>query len=114
MKSKHLNFVPVKSDRVSWYCSEQGKVTLKVRNRGVFNIICQKLFSTPKISRIGLDDIGSRVWLLIDGTRTVMEIGRQVDICVGKDAHPVYERLLKYIGILKENKMIIMKKGNSA
>ena len=111
MKNKYLNFIPVKSDRVSWYCNESGSVTLKIKNKGVFNTICQKLFLTPKTSRIGLDVIASHVWLLIDGRRTVMEIGSEIEHIIGKDAHPVYERLLKYMGILKDNKIIKIRKG---
>ena len=113
MKNKHLDFVPVKSDRVSWCCNESGSVTLKVKNIGICNAICQKLFSSPKTSRIALDNIGSYVWLLIDGRRTVKEIGKEIDSSIGEDAYPVYERLAKYIKILKENKIIKIKKGNS-
>lgn len=114
MKNKHLDFVPVKSDRVSWCCNESGSVTLKVKNRGICNCICQKVFSSPKTSRIALDNIGSYVWLLIDGRRTVMEIGKEIELLMGRDAYPIYERLVKYIGILKENKMIKIRKDNSA
>ena len=114
MKNKNLDFVPVKSDRVSWCCNESGSVTLKVKNTGICNTICQKLFSSPKTSRIALDNIGSYVWLLIDGRRSLEQIGSEINSSIGEDAYPVYERLIKYIGILKENKMIKIKKVNSA
>ncbi len=102
----NLSLVPVKSDRVSWSCTESGRVTLKVRHKDMYSIICQKLFSTPKVSRIGLDDIGSCVWLLMDGRRTVEEIGREVEHSMGSDAYPIYERLTGYIKILRENKIV--------
>lgn len=113
MKNKHLDFVPVKSDRVSWCCNESGSVTLKVKNRGICNCICQKIFSSPKTSRIALDNIGSYVWLLIDGRRTVLEIGSEIDNNIGMDAYPVYERLIKYMGVLKDNKMIKLRKSQT-
>ncbi len=106
MTNKVLELVPVKSSKVSWCCNENGMVTLKIKNTGIVNTICQRFFLTPRMSTIDLDSIGSRVWILIDGRRTVMEIAASVEDTFGNEAYPIYERLTDYMDILKENKIV--------
>lgn len=45
--------------------------------------------------------MGNFVWPLIDGKRTITEIGTEVDLHFGKSAHPLWERLAQYFKILE-------------
>ena len=100
IKGNYLERYPAHTDGLDWSKDEEGIVTLSIENRGIFNKIAQKLIKKPKISYIHLDEMGSFVWPLIDGERTIIDIGEHVTEHFGKDAEPVYERLAKFFQIL--------------
>ena len=85
---------------ISW-TNEQGKVTLQIENKGIFNFLAQKLLKKPKISYIHLDDFGSFVWTKIDGETDIVAIGKEVEAKFGEKANPLYERLSQYLKTLK-------------
>lgn len=104
-KQNFLDFVPKrKIERFS--VDEKGIVILEIENKGVFNFLAQKLFKKPRISYIHLDEMGSFVWPLIDGEKSVEQIGVKVEAHFGKKANPLYERLSKYFEILRNYKFI--------
>ena len=73
-----LDFVPVKNEKIPFSTDENGKVTLAIENKGLFNKIAQKLFKKPKISYIHLDEMGSFIWPIMDGEKDVFRIGELV------------------------------------
>lgn len=99
-KENYLERIPVRKETISWKTDETGIVTLEIENKGVFNLIIQKLFKKPRISYVHLDETGSFVWPLIDGERSITELGRAVSAEFGEKAEPLYERLAKYFQIL--------------
>ena len=107
MKNKNANSEnylerkPVRAPGIDWSTDDQGKVTLEIENKGVFNRIAQKLFKKPRVSNIHLDDMGSFVWPIIDGNKTITDIGVEVDEHFGEKAQPLYPRLAKYFQILE-------------
>ncbi len=96
----YLEKIPVHADGIGWSADSDGKVTLEIENKGAMNRIAQKLFKKPKISYVHLDEMGSFIWPLIDGEKSVMEMGGAVEEKFGEAAHPLYERLAKYFQIL--------------
>ena len=96
-----LDFIPVRNEKILFSTDENGKVTLEIENKGLFNKIAQKFFKKPKISYVHLDDMGSFIWLAVDGKKDVTQIGKDVSGHFGEKAEPLYERLCKYLGILK-------------
>lgn len=113
-KSKRENYldkVPKKNPLLSWNADDEGIVTLKKENVGAFNFIAQKLIKKPRFSYIHLDAVGSFIWILIDGRRDTFEIGKAVSEKFGADAEPLYERLIQYISILKNNEFIEFQGG---
>ena len=102
----YLERVPVRNEAYAWTTDENGIVTLEVENRGVFNRIAQKLFKKPKISYIHLEENGSFIWPLLDGEMTISQIGEEVGEHFGEKANPLYERLIKYLGILESYRFI--------
>jgi len=76
-------------------------VTLDVENKWAVNRIAQKLLKKPKVSHIHLDEMGSFVWPLIDGEKTIMDIGIPVEEHFGEKAKPLYERLAQFFRILE-------------
>lgn len=105
----YLEGKPLRSEKISW-STEDGKVTLEIENKGAVNRLAQKLLKKPKISYVHLDEMGSFVWPLIDGEKTIIDIGKAVEERFGDEAKPVYERLAKYFQILESYHFICMNK----
>lgn len=101
----YLDKKPMRREGISW-SEKDGSVTLEIENKGVFNRIAQKLLKKPKISYIHLDEMGSFIWPIIDGEKTVFELGGAVEERFGDDAKPLYERLVKYFQILESYNFI--------
>jgi len=83
-RSDFLRLKPVRNPMVEWKRDEEGKVRITIplkkpssqdegrrpRRGGFFS----RFFPEPKERRIQLDEIGSDVWELCDGERTVKDI----------------------------------------
>ena len=104
-KKNFLDFVPLISNKNTWD-EKDGNVTIHMVNRGVYSWIAQTFFKRPKISHLDLDEYGGFVWKQIDGKNTVGEIALLLKEKYGDDAEPLYNRLVKYMQILKNNKFI--------
>ena len=91
----------VRAYGIEWNTDSEGIVTLEIENKGVFNKLAQKFLKKPRISYIHLDEMGSFVWPLLDGEKTILDLGEYVDEKFGEKAHPLYERLAKYFQILE-------------
>ncbi len=100
-EDNYLTRCPVHPDWIAWSADENGIVTLDIENKGVMNRIAQKLLKKPKVSHIHLDEIGSFVWPLIDGEKTIMDMGQPLEAHFGEKAQPTYERLAKFFQILE-------------
>lgn len=96
---EYIKYIPVKHPEINWSVSDS-IVTLEMQNKGAMNKVFQVLFKKPKISYIHLDENGSFIWPLIDGKKTIEEIGKEVDAHFGEKAHPLYERLCHFFSIL--------------
>ena len=101
LASNFLDKIPTRNPDIGYTVDEKGVITLEIENKGLFNRIAQKVFKKPKISYIHLDEMGSFVWPIINGEKSISEIGEAVDENFGEKAHPLYERLAKYFQILE-------------
>lgn len=101
LPESYLDRVPCRPTSIVWTTDEEGIVTLEIKNTGWANRIAQKLFGRPRVSFIHLDRMGSFIWPLMDGDKTIIELGTVVDGHFGEDAHPLYERLVRYFQILE-------------
>ena len=101
---KEINYLenkPTRPSTVKWHCDEKEMVTIEKENKGFFNRAAQLLLKKPKISYIHFDEIGSIVYPLLDGQRTVQEIGEILHEKLGDSAEPLFERLIPYLLSLK-------------
>lgn len=104
-KANYLDYVPVISDKNTWSV-EEGTVTVHMVHRGFYAAIAQKIFKRPRVSHIALDKMGSFIFPLIDGKRTVGDIALLVRDEFGDEAEPLYDRLVQYMKILHNNGFI--------
>lgn len=61
----------------------------------------------------GLEKTGSFIWPLIDGERTIFEIGKIVGDHFGNDADPLYVRLSDYFRLLKNCGFVKLERGKA-
>jgi hypothetical protein len=65
-----------------------------------------------KYIRANLDEIGSAIWLEINGERTIHEIAKIADDKFGDEIRPVYNRLAIFMKKLYQNGFIYFKELN--
>ena len=105
----YLDLVPVMNPQNSWDQDGEGIVTIHMVHRGVYAAIAQKFFHTPRVSHIRLDEYGSFLWREIDGQRTVGDLAQRMKEQFGQKAEPLYDRLVKYMQILRNNRFILFR-----
>ncbi len=105
LKENYLDYIPAINTKNTWD-ETSGKVTIHMIHRGFYATIAQKLFHKPRVSHIDLDKTGSFIFPLINGERSIYDIGVLVKEQFGEAAEPLYERLSKYMQILRNNKFI--------
>ena len=106
INENYLEKIPVRNENITWKQDENGSVTLEIENTGFFNKVAQKFFKKPKISYVHLDENGSFLWPLLDGEKSILELGVLVKERFGEKAEPLYERLAKYFQILESYKFV--------
>ncbi len=106
-RENYLDYVPVIDPRNTWD-TQDGKVTIHMVHRGFYAAVAQKFFHTPRVSHIDLDEYGSYLWTRIDGKKTVGELARDMKARFGQGAEPLYDRLVKYMQILRNNHFILL------
>lgn len=109
ISQNYLEKIPMHHSDIAWTSTDNGLVTLEIKNVGVFNRVAQKLFKKPKTSYIHLDENGSFTWILIDGQKDIIAIGKEIDKRFGENAYPLYERLAKFFQILESYNFIVWK-----
>ncbi len=109
-KENYLDYIFEKNPAFEWKENAEGMVCIIVEWKGFYNRIAQKFFHKPKKSEIAMDVLGSFVWKNIDGKRNVYELGELVKAEFGEKAEPLYERLIKFLEIMKNNKYILLSK----
>lgn len=100
ISQNYLDRRPARMQGIEWSKDDNGMIMLHIENKGAFNRIAQKLFKKPKVSYVHLDETGSFIWPILDGEKSITELGKEVEAHFGEKAHPLYERLAKYFQIL--------------
>lgn len=109
-RENYLEYVPVVNPENTWDVKEDtGLVTIHMTNRGFYNRLAQRFFHTPRVSHIDLDAYGSFLWRRIDGQRTVGQLAELMKTEFGQGAEPLYDRLVKYMQILRNNRFVLMR-----
>ena len=87
LDENYLEKIPARKEGLNWSKDENGMVTLEMENKGAVNKVAQFLFRKPKISYIHLEEFGSFIWPIIDGKKTIFEIGKEVEEHFGEKAY---------------------------
>ncbi len=102
-----LLYVPQKKHDL--YEVKQGKVYLIFHHDKPLEKFTRWLVKKPSVSDLELDELGSEVWLLIDGQKTIYDIGQELYNKFGSKCEPIYDRLILYIRYLNRRGWISFK-----
>ncbi len=102
-----LDFVLMHNPRNTWD-EKDGVVTIHMVHRGFYHTIAQRFFRKPRVSHVDLDAQGSYLWQQIDGVRTVEQLAERMHAHFGEAAEPLYDRLVTYIKILRNNGFVLL------
>lgn len=90
---------------VAWEEGEHGRITVRRKRFGALRAKLAGAAGVPADFTIHLDPIGSAAWRLIDGSRTVGDLRRELE-----KAHPgetdMGPRLGKFVGTMLSHEMI--------
>lgn len=95
----YLDFIPEKNYNWKLKC---GSAVIIMPHRGFYARLAHYLFGTPLKSYISLDEIGTYIWLLINGRRSIGEIHELAN----KKFPLKNEGLEEYFAALQKNKFI--------
>jgi hypothetical protein len=103
-----LDLIPVQNLK-----STQNEEGLAILLKPKFSHPLLAKYLLPRLKRphfkIKLDEIGSFIWNLCDGKKTVKEIGGQLKEEFGDRVEPLYERLGLFFQHLEKNRFITFK-----
>ena len=102
----YLDLIPERNEALRWHRDLKERIVLEVENKGIMNKVAQSLFHKPRFTKVHLDKLGTFIWPLIDGTRTVADIADLVKEEFGKEAEPLYLRIVKYFQIVESYSFI--------
>lgn len=105
-----LLYVPSKKHET--FEIREDKVYLIFNHNKVVERFVRWLVKKPTISDMALDELGSAVWLFIDGKSTVFDIGKKLEDKFGDKCMPVNERLIMYIRYLNRRGWISFERGD--
>lgn len=91
---------------------KKGIVKLIIHHDRLIERAARWLVKKPTVSDIELDQVGSKVWVMIDGKNSVYDIGQGLVSEFGKSCEPVYDRLIMYLRYLNKKGWISFERGN--
>lgn len=106
-----LLYVPIKKHKT--YEERKGRIFLVFHHDKLVEKLASKLFKKPRVSDLELDELGSAVWKLIDGRRTVLQITEEMKIRFGERCEPINERLIMFIRYLNRRDWINFDKSKA-
>jgi mannose-6-phosphate isomerase class I len=99
-----LNIIYKISEKIEYEVDKDNIVTvLEKQEHKVQNFFRKLKFKIPEYKKTSLDEYGSCIFLLIDGKKTVKDIGESLDVKFGEKVHPLYERLLLFLNHIEVN-----------
>jgi len=100
--TKETNLLELIPIRVSeWKDNEEGLITLILpKFKSKIGRAFASIFKNP-MYEVKLDKIGTFLWRLCDGKNNIYDISQDMQKEFGDDIEPVYERMKKFVNMLK-------------
>lgn len=111
-KDNFLLYIPVKNHN-NW-SQKDNVIYLVFKHDKLIERFAAWLTNKPTIRDIKLDNLGTKVWQLIDGKNDIFKIGQLLQQEFGESCEPVYERLIVYIRYLNRRGWIKFKSSSNS
>lgn len=112
-KNKDDNFLLyIPNKKHQFWEVRNGKVFLIFHHNKAAEKLVRWLVKKPNISDVELDEMGSKVWLYIDGKSSVYEIGKKLVEEFGEKIEPVYDRLIMFLRYINKKGWISFARGD--
>lgn len=105
-----LLYIPKKKHN-DWE-KKDGSIYLIFHHEKLAERLIRWLVKKPCISDIKLDSMGSCVWSMIDGEKTVYEVGQSLLKEFGDSCEPIYDRLIIFLRYMNRRGWIALNRGN--
>lgn len=101
-----LDLIVNRNEKHSWIELDNEIVQIHIHRNTRLDKVVRKFFKTPEVMKIDLDKYGSFIWKEIDGKSNVGTIADKFSKNFGEEVEPLYDRLIHYVNILKNNEFI--------
>lgn len=102
----YMDTIFIPATGLHWEQRKDGIVVLDMVNKGFFHGIAQKFFHKPKVSHIALDAYGTKVWLALDGKRTVYHVVEAMENAFPDETDKMLARVVTFLRTLQVNHFI--------
>ena len=107
-KDNFMLYIPLKN-HMEWV-EKDNVISLIFHHNKKIERFASWLTKKSTITDIELDEVGTKVWKLINGERTVYDIGQGLFEIYGEKCELLYERLIMYLRYLNNKRWIKFKK----
>ncbi len=112
VSENYLTSIPLVAKENKWHEKEEGIIEIDMEHKGFYAAIAQRFFKKPKVSHVALDRYGSRLWKLIDGNNTVLDIVSEMEKSFPNEKDRMLDRVVTFMATLQSNNFIEMKGAN--
>lgn len=102
----YMDTIFLPSAGLHWTQRKDGIIVLDMVNKGFFHKIAQKFFHKPKVSHIALDEYGTKLWLALDGQKTVYEVVKAMEDAFPNETDRMLDRVVTFLRTLQVNHFI--------
>lgn len=104
----YLDIVVIKNQDYKYYENNEGNIIIEVEHKGFFWKIAQKVLKKSKISKIMLDNYGTKLFNSIDGEKNILEVVNYMKE-IFPEEKDIFERAIVFIYLLQKNNFIVIK-----
>lgn len=106
----YKDHIPVREEQHRWCLGDEGSITIYVEQTGVFHKVTKKLLGRTRTEEVRLDKIGSYIWPLLDGQRSVQDLAKlSHEAFEGSEEEYTYEKVVRYMRDLEQNGLVAMR-----
>lgn len=97
----YMDTIFIPDTGLHWEQRKDGMIVLDMKNTGIFHKIAQKFFHKPKVSHIALDAYGTKLWLALDGKRTVYQVVQMMEQAFPEETDRMLDRTVTFLRTLQ-------------
>lgn len=97
----YMDTIFIPAEELHWEQRKDGMIVLDMVNNGFFHRIAQRFFRKPKVSHIAMDKYGTKLWLALDGKRTVYQVVTVMEQAFPNETDRMLDRTVTFLRTLQ-------------